>query len=371
MTLRSLRRPVAAVVTLTCGAVLLAGCQGQEATYHAVEADLAHTAALPKQFVWIHQTLTGTQSVSGQFQDPYRYDVLYSQGGQAAWEETVKDDGVADRFLDPSAVVGFLSSRGTAGSPPGVAAGSPGGTTTGTAAEATSGATTSGSTVTGSNATVDALLARHWVVDPTGAPGLPSVGNEVQAEKTDPFYAAEIFLQDIENLVTRAPDPQVHKWQRNDVQPVYKPTDDPFPAPPAGVTRYDVLPQPLPVLTSNSPGGVPPPPTISNLVKVAIYVRNGLVVQIREVVDPVDQLQALVNNYHLSLPKHLTRTGQEAFAQEILDRMATLSSGPPIQIGETVWIASDLGQTQPVSLPKSAVVANLSVLPGRGDRRSS
>ena len=357
-----LRRAPAILAALSCAAVLMAGCQSQEADYHAVEADLARTATVPRQFVWVRQTLTGTQTVSGQYQDPYRYDVLYSQGGQAAWEEIVHDDAVADRLLDPSAALTFLSSRGSAGTAPGVTAGPSG------AAGLSSAATVSGGSVTGSNATADALLARHWVEDPTGAPGIPSVGNEVQAEKADPFYASLIFLQDVEALITAAPNPQVRRWRPNDVQPAYKPTDDPFPKPPAGVTRYDVLQQPLPVLTSNSPGGTPAPPTLSNLVKIAVYVRHGLVVQIRMVVDPVDQLQALVDNYHLSLPKGLTRSGQEAFAQRVLDKLSSGATGPAIKIGQTVWSASELGQSQPVNLPPGAVMGNLSILPGRGSR---
>ena len=338
---------------ITVASVTLAGCQSNEAVYHQVEGDMARTAAMPKQFVWIHQTLTGTQSVSAEYQDPYRYDALYSQGGQAAWEEVVRDDAVADRFLDPQAVEGFFASSGSAGSPPTVTPGAAG-------PSSTPGGTP--------NVALAALVARHWVVDPTGAPQLPSVGTEIQSEKTDPFYAALVFLTDIEDLITAAPTPQVRQWRPNDVQPVYKPTDDPFPAPPRGVTRFDVLQQPLPLLSSSSPGAIPAPPTLANLVKVAIYVRGGRVIEIREVVDPVDQLQSLVQNYHLQLPRHLDRKGQEAFAQKVLNQLGKNSIGPPIQIGQTVWMASNLGQAFSISLPSGAVVANLSVLPGRGTR---
>ncbi|HUZ43141.1 MAG TPA: hypothetical protein VMU63_01960 [Acidimicrobiales bacterium] len=338
---------------LTVASVTLAGCQSNEAVYHQVVGDLARTAALPKQFVWIHQTLTGTQSVSAEYEDPYRYDELYSQGGQAAWEEVVRDDAVADRFLDPQAVGNFFASSGSAGSPPTVTPGAAGPSTGSNGAP---------------NVAASALIARHWVLDPTGAPQLPSVGSEIQAEKTDPFYASLVFLTDVEDLITAAPTPQVRQWRPNDVQPVYKPTDDPFPAPPRGVTRFDVYQQPLPLLSSSSPGATPPPPTLSNLIKVAIYVRSGRVIEIREVVDPVDQLQSLVQNYHLQLPRHLNRQGQEAFAQQVLNQLDKNSIGPPIQIGQTVWMASDLGQAQSISLPSGAVVANLSILPGRGTK---
>lgn len=349
-------RPLAVGAGLAVAATALSACQNNEADYNLVKGAVARTESVAKQFVWVHQTLTTNESVSGQYEDPYRYDVLYSRGGQAAWEEVVSDDAVADRFLDPTAVEAFFSASPVPGAKPSA----PGAPSPGLIASAGPQATT-----------VAALLARHWVVDATGAPAVQSIGNEVASERTDPFYASMVFLQDISALITRAPNPQVRRWRPNDVQPVYKPTDDPFPPPPHGVTRYDVYQQPLPVLTSNSPGGTPQPPNLSNLVKVAIYVHNGLVVQIRMDVDPVDQLQALVNNYHLRLPPHLSRRGQELFAQQALTQLGKGAAGPPIEIGQTVWVGLDLGQGQSISLPKGAVASNLSILPGRGTRTSS
>ncbi|HZU74546.1 MAG TPA: hypothetical protein VE990_17445 [Acidimicrobiales bacterium] len=348
-------RVSAALVACIGASSLLTACQSNDADYRLIQSDLTRTAGAPKQFVWVRQTLAGTHSVSGIYQDPYRYDVLYSQGDQSAWEEVVKDDAVADRFLDANAVVSFFQSGGQQGQPPT----SPSGATAALTGQGTP------------NTAVAALLARHWVLDPGGAPQLPSVGQELQAEKTDPFYASLIFLTDIGKLVEAAPSPQVRRWHKDDVQPVYKPAYDPFPPPGPGVERYDVFQQPLPVLTSNSPGATPAPPTLSNLVKIAIYVKGSYVVQIREVVDPIDHLQDLVNNYHLSLPKHLSRQGEEQFAQQVLDRLSRGQTGPPITIGQTIWQATGIGSPQQVSLPTDFVQANLSVLPGRGSKASS
>lgn len=343
---------------LLCGLIagpLLAACQSNNADYRLVQSDLARTAAASKQFVWVRQTLSGTRSVTGLYEDPYRYDLLYSQDGQSAWEEIVRDDALADRFLDVDAVASFFQGAGLPAQTPGLPS-------------ASTGPLAGGSR---DSTAVAALLARHWVLDPSGAPPLPSVGAEVQAEKTDPFYAAMVFLPDIQKLVEAAPPPEVRRWRKDDVQPVYKPAYDPFPPPGAGIQRYDVLQQPLPVLTSNSPGAIPSPPTLSSLVKIAIYVKGDYVVQIREVVDPIDHLQDLVNNYHLALPKHLSRQAEEQYAQQVLDKLGRGAIGPPITIGQTVWQATGIGLPQVVSLPTDFVQANLSVLPGRGSKTSS
>ncbi|MHB1447237.1 MAG: hypothetical protein ACYCZV_16520 [Acidimicrobiales bacterium] len=323
---------------------LLSACQS---TYHVaqqVQGELNATYVAPKQFVWVDQTLSGTETVSGLWNDPYRYSVLFSQDGTPVWEEVVRDDAVADRILDVSPAVSYAASHGGVGNGPLAAH------------------------LAGANAgTVDALLTRHWVEDPTGAPAVPTVGGEQGAEPNDPFYAPMIFLQDVINLINNSVQSEVRQWRRNDVTPVYKPTDDPFPPPAAGDLRYDVYEPSLPVLTSNSPSATPPAPRAADFTKIAIYVRGGKVVEVRMVVDPLDVLGTLVTNYHLRLPKGLSTRGKELWAQAAIDRLTRATSLVPFRVQQITYIASNIGQAISISLPPKPVVASLSgIIPGQG-----
>src|SRR5207248_11709806 len=73
----------------------------------------------------------------------------------------------------------------------------------------------------------------------------------------------------------------------------YRPDLDPFPPPDKGVIRYDVEPTPLPARTGKAVTDVP---SAGALRQLAIYVRNGRVIDVRERVStlPVlDQLERL------------------------------------------------------------------------------
>lgn len=338
-------RRAAPVLGLCVLVPLLSACQS---TYHLaqqVQGEINATYAAPKQFVWVDQTLSGTATVSGLWNDPYRYSVLYSQDATPVWEEVVHDDAVADRILDVSPAAAYAAAHG------GLAKIAP-----------------LGAHLTGANAgTVDALLTRNWVEDPTGAPAVPTVGNEQEAERSDPFYAPLIFLQDVSNLINNSDQSEVRQWRQNDVTPVYKPTDDPFPPPAAGDVRYDVYEPPLPVLTSNSPSATPPPPSSADFTKIAIYVRGARVVEVRMVVDPLDVLGTLVTNYHLSLPKGLSTRGKELWAQAAIARLTRATSLIPFRVQQITYIASDIGQPISISLPPKPVIGSLSgILPGQG-----
>ncbi|MHB1923355.1 MAG: hypothetical protein ACYCSJ_01540 [Acidimicrobiales bacterium] len=321
-------------VALVLAAVFISSCQSPDTLATELHADITRTMATSMQFVWTDQELSLTQTVSGQYADAYRYHLLYVANGVPAWEEVVKDDAVADRILDPAAVARYWSTQ------------------------------RANVTIPSAQLAGAALLAHHWVVDTTGAPSVPTVGQEVQEYKDDPFDQALLFLSDVNNLISLAPPPEVRQYRADDVTPVYKPTDDPFPAPlkGSGITRYDVYEQPLPVVQTASPGAVPAPPTISNFTKIAIYVKNGMVVEIRLTTDPIDQLQQLVNNYHLSLPKNLSREGQEAFAQTAIQRLSIQTGTLPFLVRQETLVVEPLPRGTSIAIPSGAVPAKLSFL---------
>jgi hypothetical protein len=128
------------------------------------------------------------------------------------------------------------------------------------------------------------------------------------------------------------------------------------------VVRYDVLQQPLPTVNTASPGAVPNPPTLSDFIKIAIYVKNGLVVEIRMTTDPLDRLQDLVNDYHLALPKGLSTEGQEVFAQAAIQRLMRNQPGPLFLVRQETLVLQPLAPGTSVALPSGAVSAKLGFL---------
>ena len=332
---RPVYRAVIGALALALAAPLLASCQSSDTLGLELHADIARTLAQSRQFVWTDRQLGFTQTVSGEYQDSYRYHLLYVADGQPTWEEVVRDDAVADRILQPTALLRYWADQKAHIQIPPSSEASP------------------------------ALLARRWVVDATGAPAVPTVGQESTEYKNDPFDRALLFLTDIDYLITQAPPPEVRQYRPDDVTPVYKPTDDPFPAPAkgSGIVRYDVYEQPLPTLNSASPGALPAPPTASNFTKIAIYVKNGLVVEVRMTTDPVDQLQNLVNNYHLALPKGLSLSEQEAYAQAAIQQLTRNQPGEPLfLVRQETMVLQPLPVGTSVNLPTDAVQAKLNFL---------
>lgn len=329
------RRPcLAALGLVALAAPLLSGCQSSNSVADQVQADLTRTMAASKQFVWTEKGLDFTDTVSGQYEDAYRYHLLYVSDGTPAWEEVVKDDAVADRILSPAQLLRYWQrQRADIDFPT-------------------------------ASVTTDALSARRWVVDNTGAPAVPTVGQESTEYKDDPFDPALLFLQDVYDDITNAPSPSVREYRSDDVTPVYKPTDDPFPAPAkgSGITRYDVYQSPLPVAQSSSPNALPGPPSLSNFVKIAIYVKHGMVVEIRLDTDPIDHLQTLVDNYRLSLPKHLSLEGEEAFAQAAIQKLEGVTASNPYDVEQTTMIIQSLPASTTVSLPTGSITGKLSFL---------
>ena len=335
LALRPRARVGGAGLALLVAAPLLTSCQSSDTLGRTIHADIARTLAASRQFVWTDRELGFTQTVSGEYYDAYRYHLLYVADGLPTWEEVVRDDAVADRILNPGALARYWASQRARVQIP------------------------------ASSVAVDALAARQWVVDSTGAPSVPTVGQELGEFKTDPFDPALLFLNDVDYLITQAPPPEVREYHPDDVTPVYKPTDDPFPPPAkgSGIVRYDVYEQPLPVLGNASPGAVPAPPTASNFTKIAVYVKNGMVVEIRLTTDPVDQLQALVNNYHLALPKGLSVQGQEAFAQAAIRRLTRNQPGEPLfLVRQETLVIQPLSAGTGISIPAGAVPGKLTFL---------
>jgi hypothetical protein len=183
--------------------------------------------------------------VRGLLEDDFRYKARMSVDGQDVLDEVVNDDALAVRFLDPSFVSKFTSREG------------------------------------GDVNIKTALSARYWVTDPVGA---PSIGDAAVADRTigiDPIVDSLSAVDYAVDAVAAAKG--VFKWNAERLD--YRPNEDPFPRPAqgSGVTRWDIEPPDMPradaIDTGQSNASLARTPQFR---KMAIYVKNGKVVQIRE-----------------------------------------------------------------------------------------
>ncbi len=202
-------------------------------------------------------------SVRGLVEDDFRFKARLSVDGQDAIDEVVADDALAVRFLEPSYIPRF---------------------------------TTSG----GDPATLAALQARYWVADPYGA---PSLGDAAVADKVigvDPIVDALSVVEYTNDAISQAAGVQKFNAERLD----YRPAEDPFPRPSAGsgVTRWDLIPKPMPRADQADTGnGNASLARASVFRKMAIYVKGGRVLQIREQMaakyDLLDQFRNYIERF--------------------------------------------------------------------------
>lgn len=348
----------------------LSACQANNIYRAAALRAVNATIGSSYRFTFVDQDLLGHTTITGAVDDAYRYEMLLSVDGAPQWEEIVRDDAVADYFPNPAAV------RTYAGA--------------GYAPE---------DDVVGvfnqlrpflSKAQVNLLTAQYrqvvpaaqrlapslalaalakgkWVVDPTGAPAVPTLSQAATALRTDPFYEAQILLAQAQADLQQATPAEVVLYRANSTSPAYKPGDNPFPPPGPGVQEYEVTEPLLPSAQLAGPNGLPPPPGNSSFRKLAVYVSHGRVVAIRLDYDVLDRLTQVAQLYHI--PLHINRSDGVQFEEEIGQLLVDSLQGrtqDPFRVHEETMLFTYPSTPPPITLPSPAVHASLSVIPGQG-----
>lgn len=344
----------------------LAACGSNNSDQQAVLAALDASLASARTFVFVDQDLQHRTTVTGTIADSFRYSMLLSVDGVPQWQEVVRDNAVADLFSGPAALAHYAG----AGSSPAEDV---------VADYASlrpllpSGIPTPNFSMLPRTQVVDpslglrALQEGKWVVDPTGAPALPTTGNDTQALLTDPFTEPLIFLAAVRQTIDLSSPQDVKLFRPASLTPTYKPGDDPFPPPGPGVKRYDLVEPGLPVLGPTSLGSKPSPPTNADFRKLAIYVQNGKVIAVREDYDTLDRLQKLARNYQIPL-KLSAAAGPvlEDRIGELITELVQPQASVPFRVHEETMLLSYPATPPPITLPSPAVTASLSFLPGQG-----
>lgn len=367
---RNRSRLLLAATTLSLG-LTACGSHGIGAARTAALGAVAASLQSSYDFTFSDTDLVGNETISGQVADSYRYQMLLSVDSQPVWQEVVRDDAVADFFPQSAALTTFA---GTGYAPE---------DDLGTTFAQLSSLLPPGErqalttiyalaklrhVAAPTDLATASLAAGKWVVDPTGAPALATLAAQTQAERSDPFYEPMVILEQVQSYLLTAPNTEVTRFRPDSTTPAFKPGDDPFPAPPAGETRYDIAEPSLPGPSLGSLNGLPPPPTNSSFRKVAIYVRHGRVVAVRVDYDILDRLARLADAYHI--PLHINRAAgvalEEGAGQLLVDSLQSHDQ-TPFRVHEDTMLITYPNQAPEITLPSPAVRTSLTgALPGQG-----
>ena len=358
---RDLRRPGRAGVLALCllSVLGLSGCGEATDAEKKLRAALHNTEALAHRFVY-SETFTAEKSerktaVQGLIEDDLRYKARVAIDGAPVLDETVSDDALAVRFLDPSKLADFVrkpkkQDRG------GTGVGADG-------ADAPASPTPVGRDDDGPDPVV-ALQTRRWVLDQAGAPAVFGGAEQDRLVGEDPVLDA----LDVFGYVERAMDEAVRIVEFNEESLEYRKSEDPFDTPKegSGVIRYDLVAPKLPKAADTTAGGNQVTPDMRHFRKMSVYVKDERVVQIREKIDVESRLDGIARLYETEFPEDYGKAEVAVIAVEALNVIRTGQGEDPIRLRSMSYKLAGLGREVKVEMPTEVVLTSLAVLQNRG-----
>jgi hypothetical protein len=337
-----MRRRIALILGVTLAAGLLGACGGPDRkALDDLRAAVARTERLAHRFEYIDEDLIGgtTNRVVGVVEDDLRYKVRLEVNGEPAVDEVVYDDAVADRFYNTD-VLRSMARK--------------------TVVEA---APSSDSELSPPAEVREALLRSQWVLDPAGAPPLfDDVAADERQIGDDPIVDAQTVFQYINQVTRQQP---VRKFNPDALD--YKPKEDPFPKPSrdSDIVRYDFFRFPVPKPSDGAGAGRQAVPGAPSFRKMSVYVKDGVVIRVLEVIDVVDRLDDIERNYEVKLEG----TTQEK-VKTAIDAINAVRRGQGerqnIRVRKLDFKLTDLGTEQRVTLPEVGIKGSLVFLNNRG-----
>lgn len=277
---------VAAVATSACG--------GKGTTTEDKVLDALATTQLQSR-VLDYSVVTDADRIGVELtiEDDYRYASELALDGSVAYREVVFDDALAAQLLDDDAAP-------LLGQAP--------------------------------DAEV-ALSVGPWIVDDLGAPATVVA----PAPGADPIVDALEYFAYVRDAARSS---EVIKFDEDALD--YRPDEDPFDPPADGEVRYDVLPTSLPTRADLERAVGADVPELSDLRKLSVYVRDGYVVAVREVVD--------VEPFEDALRRLFGDVSAGALLERINDLRAEVGQDP-LEPRRTDLLVRDRGETLRVDLP--------------------
>lgn len=319
----------ALVVVLASG---LSACgERDRGAVQDVEAALDKTERQSRRFSYLEDLGQRSVEVRGAIEDDFRFESAVQENKLLLLEQVVRDDAVATRLSEPDAIGSFSTTL--SGAPP---------------------------------ETVEALKSKKWVVDPVAAPSLLLAGNVQVVTGEDPVYDALTVFSYVRQVLRQQ---DVRKFDENSLE--YRPKEDPFPKPKesSDVDRYDFVPSRLPRSTDLVGGANQAVPAMQHFRKMAVYVRNGVVIRVLENIDVLGRLDDLRRNYDLNIDGVDPDRAVEVAVVGI-NKVRQGQGLDLIRVRKMTFSVSDIGEDVQVALPEDNVVAgDLSFLKSTTKRR--
>lgn len=202
---------------------------------------------------------TTTREVTGVVLDDFRTAARLSVDGQPIRDEIIEDDLLAVRYLDGSAVQNDLDPAALA--------------------EVDLETSIDDIPVT------DVLESQRWVVDKVGAPALTNA-RTLRNLGDDPLFDAFTILDYVELAIDQALT--VRQYQEGALSQAYRESEDPFPVPDEsrGIERFDLQRPRLPNGADLASGENAALAEARHFRKMAIYVKDGKIIEVREDLAP-------------------------------------------------------------------------------------
>ncbi|MFZ6003528.1 MAG: hypothetical protein ACOYXM_06280 [Actinomycetota bacterium] len=346
-------------------AVLLAltACGKQEKDSEEVREFIDASDTLARRFVYTEETKERTIVVQGLVEDDFRYKTKVVQDGSDVLEAVVSDDSVAVRFLDPELIGAWMDEE--------------------VASEVDQATDLEGIGV------LDALRARRWVLDAGGAPPVARSAEQLETQGDDPLLDALTALSYVRDIAEAKDLTPMIKYNPEAISPTYRADEDPFPVPEegSGVERYDVYQPKLPSAAQATSGSQAVLPSALNFRKLAVYVKDGRVIQVSEHIGLTPRLLDDLGSYMLQLidttaPENIRRDfrarvdrlrGEELgeFLLQGLNAIIEIAGDEPIRFRSMTLELRDLGADDiDVELPGETIRGSLAVLKNLGRKPS-
>lgn len=330
MTVRRYRRLMASLLMVAVAGTLTACGEPDKEALRELQTAIARTSQLSHRFVYSEETADSEVGVEGLVEDDFRYKARLSFAGTPAYDEIVLDDLLAARILHPVGAEIYATDQPQS-------------------EEAEAGLVT--------------LASNGWVVDPAGAPNLLASSNE-RTLGGDPVIDALDVLRYLDEVALR--ENVVVEFDPFDFD--YRAKEDPFEQPEegSGVIRYDIRGEDLPK-AEDSRGGNQAVPETADFRKMAIYVKDGLIVRIQEDIDVVSRLDEIERNYDIKFDDDASDEDKVRISIDAINAVRRGQGSFPIRVRTMSLDLIDLGERITVEPPKTIVAqADLSVLRGRG-----
>lgn len=253
------RRLFVGALAVVVALPLLAGCGRRETDNDTLRDIIEHTRRQSARFEYSDTRESGTVTVQGLVEDDFRFKSRVFYDEQPGFDQVVHDDVLLMRVLDPARLPDLV--------------------------DVELASAVDQSTEIKGVSVLQALKSKRWVQDDSGAPVISGLGQTEQVLGRDPAFDAVTVLDYALEAMQQSDG--ARRYDPDTLSPTYAGGEDPFEEPEEGVTRYDLVKPglPSPSAARGGAGGDVAIPATKHFRKMALYVKDGMIIRIEERVE--------------------------------------------------------------------------------------